>query len=91
MRSDLALLRGRRVRFSATFAGRSKAGHIILSHVRGPVGEEWQHMWIPKEEWTTHLPAPGKHVELVARVDAYRRDRDNSEDFGLFSVREVLG
>jgi hypothetical protein len=89
MRSELAALRGKRARFSAVFAGRSKAGHIILSDVRGPVGE-WQHMWIPQREWQTQLPLPGMQIELVATVDVYQRSRDNSVDFGLFECREIL-
>lgn len=89
MRSDLAALRGKRLRFSATFAGKSKQGHVILSDVRGPVGY-WQHLWVPEGEWTTFFPKIGKHVELVARVDAYQRGRDNSVDFGLYECREVL-
>lgn len=88
MRSDLALLGGKRVRFSATFAGKSKQGHVILSDVRGPVGY-WQHIWVPNGEWTTFLPRPGKHVELVALVDTYQRGRDNSIDFGLFDCVEI--
>jgi hypothetical protein len=90
MRSDLALLRGKRVRFSATFAGKSKQGHVILSDVRGPVGY-WHHLWVPDGEWTTFFPQIGKHVELVARVDTYQRGRDNSVDYGLFACREIRG
>jgi len=88
MRSDLAPLRGKRARFSATFAGKSKQGHIILADVSGPVGY-WHHLWIPAHEWQTFPPAPGEHVELVARVDEYQRGRDNSIDFGLFDCVEI--
>jgi hypothetical protein len=89
MRQSLAPLQGKRVRFSATYAGRSALGHIILSQVRGAVGEEWQHLWIPAEEWEGSLPYPGERVRVSALVDAYQRNRDNSIDFGLFSAREV--
>jgi hypothetical protein len=88
MRASLASLRGERCHFSATFAGRSKFGHIILSNVSGPIGN-WQHLWIPESEWQTFLPRPGTHVELVARVGTYERARDNTIDFGLFDCREV--
>lgn len=93
MRTSLAAMREsgiRRCHFSATFAGISATGHIILTNVRGPVGDRYQHMWIPECEWQTRLPRPGKHVELVALVDEYQRDRDNSVDYGLFQCREVM-
>lgn len=87
MRAELAALQGQRCRFEATYAGRSRRGHVILKDVLGPACEA-EHVWVRQTDWNTRLPPVGCRIELVGTVVPYWRD-DGAKDFGLIACREV--
>ena len=87
MRSALAALQGQRCRFEATYAGRSRKGHVILRDVLGPACEA-EHIWVKRQDWSTRLPRPGHRIELVGTVMPYWHE-DGRKDYNLIACREV--
>ena len=83
----LSALQGQRCRFSATYAGRSRRGHVILRDVLGPACEA-EHLWVQGREWETRLPTLGRRIELVGTVMPYWHD-DGEKDFALVACREI--
>ena len=88
MRKSLAPLRGKRVRFAATFAGVSKGGNILLRDLLGPAGRE-DHIWVPSRRWPGKILLPETEIQFSARVGAYTH-LSGAWDFGLLDI-EIEG
>jgi hypothetical protein len=78
-------------RFQATAAGMSRRGHVILTEVETPIGDE-PYCWVlpSQSKW---LPPMGETSEFIADIAPYWKEKFPSmeRDFTLVNLRPVWG